>query len=132
MSVTRVQDAVELRFPAPGRPISVNEHGRGQAGWFIRERALRPWREAVWAAWIQEPRPHRALAEGHRCRVEVNLPFRTQRTRDPHNYVGSVVKVMVDQLVHMRVWPDDSPEWVTVPEPTLSIGGEVVVRLMRV
>lgn len=119
--------SVELSFPPPGKPLSINEaSGRS---WARTRRLLAPWRDGVGWAWNTTPRSARAAVQGRRCRVEVTIPFATNRRRDPHNYVGSVVKALVDQLVDQGVWPDDTPDWVTVAEPTLVVGGDVVVRL---
>lgn len=46
--------------------------------------------------------------------VQLRLPFRQGRRRDPHNYTGTVVKSVIDGLVDAKVWPDDTPEYVHV------------------
>ena len=64
--------------------------------------------------------------------VKIGLPFRTRQRRDPHNYVGTVVKWMVDGLVQANLWPDDTPEYVKVDEPAMLVGAsEVVIRLVH-
>ena len=116
----------ELRFPRPDRPLSINE----RVHWAERARRLRPWREAVWAAWAQA-RDRRAAIVGRPCLVEVELPFaRGSGRRDPHNFTGTVVKAIVDELVRQGCWPDDTPDWVTVLDPVCTVGDEAVVRLI--
>jgi hypothetical protein len=59
--------------------------------------------------------------------VTVSIPFLTNHRRDPHNYVGTVVKAIVDGLVAMGAWKDDTAEYVTVKEPVLYKGDTVTV-----
>lgn len=107
---------MELTFFPPTEIISQNEANRAAFGSIGRSIGLRKklglWKEAAWAT---------ALAAGvkdvGRSKVTVTLPFRTAHRRDPHNYVGTVVKSIVDGLVQAKVWPDDTPEFVTVAEP---------------
>lgn len=107
---------MELTFYPPCEVISQNEANRAAFGSKGRSIGLRKklglWKEAAWAT---------ALAAGvkelGRSEVIVTLPFRTNHRRDPHNYVGTVVKSIVDGLVAAKVWPDDNPEFVTVAEP---------------
>jgi hypothetical protein len=49
------------------------------------------------------------------------LTFPRNARRDPHNYVGTVVKKLVDTLVGLGVVPDDTADWVTVIEPELRV-----------
>jgi len=51
-----------------------------------------------------------------------------RRRRDPSNYYPPV-KAIIDGLVAVMVWPDDTPEWVEVAEPVLRVGGLVTVEL---
>lgn len=53
--------------------------------------------------------------------VQVTLPFRSGRRRDPHNYTGTVVKAIVDGLKDAGLVPDDTPEWVTVLDPIIQV-----------
>ena len=53
--------------------------------------------------------------------VTVTLPFKKGGRRDPHNYVATV-KPIIDGLVKAGVWPDDTPEFVTVAEPAFRVG----------
>lgn len=64
---------------------------------------------------------------GRACLVRFAFPVPDKRRRDPANLVGTVVKWAVDGLVLGGVWPDDSPEYVSVIEPLLIPGGHTVV-----
>lgn len=89
--------------------------------WRTRARRVKDWREAAgWGAiGARVPEQGPSL-------VEVFLPVRDRRRRDPHNYAPTL-KAIVDGLVDARVWPDDTPEWVRTLEPTLVVGADVVV-----
>lgn len=54
--------------------------------------------------------------------VQVHIPFKAKRRRDPHNYCGTVLKAIIDGLVVAGAWPDDTPEWVGHREPILTSG----------
>lgn len=117
----------ELTFPCPDRPLSENESRRMQH--WERSRRLNPWKEAVKYAWIQA-RGHREWIIGQPCTVQMDLPFSRGGRRDPSNYIGTVVKATVDMLVHLKVFPDDTPDWVSVIEPNILVGEMAVLRLI--
>lgn len=103
-----------LGFPPPAEVWSENRAGN----WRKNMRLHKEWADYVnwyWRTLPQDwsPRP---------CLIMVTLTFPTQRRRDPHNYVGTVCKAIVDGLVHAGVFPDDTAEWVTVTEPVLRVG----------
>lgn len=52
--------------------------------------------------------------------VEMVLPVKDRRRRDPMNYCGTVMKAVIDGLVLAGAWPDDTPEYVRHVEPLLS------------
>jgi len=58
--------------------------------------------------------------------VIVELPFKRAGRRDPSNYLPPV-KAIVDGLVDAGLWPDDTGEFVTISEPALVVGSEMVV-----
>lgn len=127
---------MELRFPLPSRAVSINEvKGRH---WSVVRRAVAPWREAVGWAWKTTPPEARAEVTNRRCVVHVTIPFDvtdkqwTGKRRDPHNYVDTIVKALVDQLVQQGTWPDDNADFVEVAEPTLVQGRDVIVTLSPV
>ena len=109
-----------LSFPAPGSAPTIN-YLTGKH-WAQRERVLKPWREWTQLAYWKVKRT--ALAQslvGQPAEVLFTLPFRDRRKRDPHNYIGSVVKACIDQLVHDGFWPDDDPRYVRILEPELIV-----------
>lgn len=127
-----------LEFVAPNRPLSENEK-RKMRHWAQWRRRLDPWHEATMWAWLQAKPGERAsivkdvLNSG--VDVLVELPFPKNARRDPHNYVGTNVKSIVDALTTKTVkgtvtwagaWPDDNPAYVTVIEPLLAVGTDVV------
>jgi Holliday junction resolvase RusA-like endonuclease len=119
---------LDLGFP-PERPLSTNESNRMH--WAQRDRRLEPWRKAAWALAQQQKIPEQV--GGRKSKVTMVIPFRTKTKRDPHNYVGTVVKATVDGLVQAGVWPDDNPVYVEVMEPMLVIGNknaEVQIELV--
>lgn len=112
-----------LTFPAPAEPISTNAANR--LHWAARKKVTDPWRDlAILVARHSLAAYARDLGEVwpvQPVNIRMDLPFRTARRRDPHNYVGTVVKATVDGLVRGGIIPDDAPEWASVMEPTLSI-----------
>jgi len=130
-------------FSPPNRPLSENE-SRSQH-WATKKRRLDPWKKETAEGWANlATLPEIGDYIGKAYEVHIELPFdRTEKQwaadrRDPHNYVGTMCKVIVDQLTDVtkgktiletRLWPDDTPEWVTVFEPVLVRGSVVTVRL---
>lgn len=119
-------DSVTLRFPAPNPPLSINRSNRMH--WAAKKRALDPWRESVWASWVNCRRKEKV--KNIPCSVRVYLPFSVKRRRDPHNYTGTNVKAIIDALVTCGVWPDDTPEWVRVQDPVCVVNEDCRVVLV--
>jgi Holliday junction resolvase RusA-like endonuclease len=115
---------LELGLP-PERPLSTNEANRMH--WAQKARRLEPWRDTTIILAKQQKIPEKV--GGRRGRITVVIPFRTKTRRDPHNYVGTVVKSTVDGLVQAGVWPDDNPKYVEVMEPRLVIGEHAEVEI---
>ena len=122
-----------LTFAPPVDPKSENDV-RGQHWAKVRD-MLRPWHNTAWVLTRNEMVRGRVPWLGHRAVVvHVSIPFRTLRGRDPHNYVGTVVKAIVDGVKDAGLVPEDTAEWVEVLEPTLTVApknqrGEVVVTI---
>lgn len=110
---------IELAFPAPSHPLSINESNRMH--WADRRRRLQPWATATVAAARSTPGFATACANPEPVTIHVSLPFLRKARRDAHNYTGTVVKAIVDALVREGLVPDDTPEWVTVEDPTLVV-----------
>lgn len=111
-----------LAFAPPARLLSMNDrdHYRKHA------ELVKAWREATYFYACQSvpgPRNRRRYAKQV---VRVALPVPDKRRRDPHNFFPTI-KPIVDGLTDAGLWPDDTPEHVTTPEPVLYQGTEVVV-----
>lgn len=130
---------VELVFPAPNNPLSINEANRMH--WAAKRRRLEPWRDAAQYAWLAASKDHKYV-KNKPCLVEIHLPFGDKRRRDPHNYSSTVQKVLIDALVRKtetlngkRVviwdgcWEDDNPDWVRTVEPVLYQGSDCKIRI---
>lgn len=141
IGVTR--DRLWFSFEAPTRPLSENESRTMH--WGSRNRRLNPWKDITLEGW--ESVSAEAWTQGlvgHFGVVQLHLPFnRTEKQwaadrRDPHNYVSTMCKVVVDVLtdktkgktiLEPRLWPDDTPEWVKVLEPILVRGTEAKLEI---
>jgi Holliday junction resolvase RusA-like endonuclease len=74
-------------------------------------------------------RHHRDIRPLPRSSVHVTIPFSTNRRRDPHNYTSTVVKAVVDGLRAAGVFVDDTAEHVVVIDPTLVVGGDLIITI---
>lgn len=92
--------------------------------WTSRHGKSKLWKES--AFWMAKQAGWRDLAPSI---VTATIPFDVDRRRDPHNYVGTCLKAIVDGLVLARCWPDDTSEYVRTLEPLLVVGGPVVVEV---
>lgn len=106
-----------LAFPAPTHPVSINK--ANTLHWAARARLLDPWQSIATVVTRQ------ALGANFwppvAVTIQAELPFRGNQKRDPHNYTGTVVKAIVDGIKKAGLIPDDTPEWATVLDSTLSI-----------
>lgn len=119
-----------IEFAPPGKLLNLNDRLHHQA----RGRLVRLWRDAAyWGACAAMPvgPTKRRLPDG-RYSVQVILPVKGNLHRDPSNYVATA-KCIVDGLSvdgrhgpGANLFPDDSAEFVTVPEPILVVGAELV------
>jgi hypothetical protein len=106
---------IEIKIPQLTHPLSINEANRMH--WAAKRRRLEPWRIILLATIkaqniepITEP-----------VNIKVSLSFKRKVRRDPHNYVGTVVKKIVDTIVESGIIPDDTAEYVTVIDPKILI-----------
>lgn len=110
-----------LILPQPSHPLSINEANRMH--WAARAKRVKPWRDsaillarsgaAAYAREVGQVWPVQPI------NVQVRLQFRSNARRDPHNFVGTTVKAIVDGLVRGGLIPDDTAEWATVLDPVL-------------
>lgn len=109
----------ELVFLPPARLMSMNDRDH----WRAKAKMTKLWRAAAHGAVaLDHPGASQWLGTGQSRApsiVHIVFPVRDRRRRDPHNYYPTV-KAIVDGLVDAGVWPDDTPEWVTTTEPTLT------------
>lgn len=108
----------------PTPPLSINRER--SMHWAARTRQLDPWK--VTTFWLAKEGKLPAAVAGAPATVTVVLPVRGRHRRDPANFYPTV-KAIVDGLVLAGVWPDDTPEFVTVNEPVLTHSGNAEVRL---
>jgi hypothetical protein len=116
-------DTTTIRFRPPARLLSMNDRHH----WRVRARLARDWRLAAQVAARNAHISGQFIGHvGYIAHlpmppsvISIVLPVRDSRRRDPHNYFATV-KPIVDGLVDAGLWPDDTPEWVTTTEPTLS------------
>lgn len=116
---------VFFTFPAPNRPLSENESRR--LHWAARHRRLKDW--GILAQVGYKHADDKQLLAGQRIGVRVFIPFSRKARRDPHNYVGTVVKTIIDGLIRAGMAPDDTPEFVEVLEPNLIVDSQNVVTV---
>lgn len=107
-----------IRFPPPARVWSTNE----RLHYHETAQLTKDWKGAARLLAARSP----ALPPGI---VQIWLPFKDKRRRDPHNYCGTVLKAIIDGLVMAGCWPDDTPEWVGHREPVIYKGKEVIVAV---
>jgi len=100
-----------------GAPFTKLWSTNDRVHWSERSRMTKLWREGV--AWEAKRQRLRWTVQRRPAYVEVHLPVPDRRRRDPSNYVGTIVKAIVDGLVDGGLWPDDHPAFVQVAEPVL-------------
>lgn len=108
----------------PTAPLSINQERN--LHWAARNRRLDPWK--ITTFWLAKEARLPAAIDGAPATITVVLPVRGHYRRDPANYYPTV-KAIVDGLVLAGVWPDDTPEYVTVNEPVLTHTGNAEVHL---
>lgn len=115
LGIPTSQDCVKVNFDAPpawstNQDRNLHHHKRAQR--------ILEWKEATILALHGQPRydpPRRLL-------VALTIPFKQNRRRDPHNYCGTVLKAVIDGIVHAGFVPDDNPKWIAHREPVFAIG----------
>lgn len=98
--------------------------------WASRKRRLDPWRLCVRASYNSAKPSELVVVKNQPVTIEVSLSFPRAGRRDAHNYTGTVVKTIVDELVRCGLVPDDTPEWVTVKDPRILVDKSEEVRIV--
>lgn len=63
------------------------------------------------------------------CTVHMVFEMSRGVRRDPHNYMSTVCKHILDGLVVSGVWPDDNPKYITMTEPQfVSVGKKTIYK----
>lgn len=114
----------EIRFPLPCAPVSYN----ASAGkhWTTQHKAKHAWQDAARIAALQAA-DRLSWCKQIRTLVKVAIPVPDKRRRDPHNYVPTVIKPIIDGLVQAGTFIDDSADYLEVGEPSLWVRGTSVV-----
>ncbi len=110
-----------LEFETPGKAVTANSRDH----WARKRKLLQPWLLATRAAWINAGRPVNIGAST----VQICFGVPDRRRRDPSNLMPTQ-KAIVDELVRLGLWPDDTPEYVTEQMPTIQIGSQVTVTIV--
>ena len=116
--------ALLIEFDPPGKLLSMND----RMHWRPKAALTAAWVEVAWRAGQQWAR--RQKWSPVPCTVQLLVPVRDRRRRDPHNYFATV-KPVIDGLVLAGLWPDDTPEWVRTIEPALVLGATRVGVLLE-
>lgn len=112
-----------LEARAPGPFLNLND----RMHWAPQARLIETWR--FWAKIVGRSYGSPKLLRRGPSIVTVELPVPDKRRRDPHNYIATV-KPIIDGLVDAGLWPDDTPEWVSVAEPRLIVRRDHLVRIL--
>lgn len=115
------QVSYTFTFPAPDRLISLNDRDH----WAKRSRLTRSWRTSAKLYALADKMP-KGLPFS---RIEITLPVRDNRARDPHNVVPTC-KAIVDGLVDAGMFADDNSKHLTLAEPVLAVGDRVTVTIV--
>ena len=119
---------VLLTFTAPNRPLSENESRR--LHWASRKRRLDDWKILTAVAWRKADEADKKTLDGQKIEIKVSLPFTRKSRRDPHNYVGTNIKTIVDALINEGMTADDTADYVSVLEPNLQINNDGLVIIL--
>jgi len=124
-------NSIEFTFTAPNRAISTNESNR--LHWAQRKRELDPWKDLSWYVFKKATKEQKEFFTGEKFKCQITIPFNRNARRDPHNYVGTICKGIVDSLTEANLIPDDTTEFVEVLEPILTVDKNyvVIVKLWR-
>ncbi len=118
---------IQVQFEPPDKPWSTNQdrtlHHHARAD------IIAEWKGRASLAWFSYCNGKGLDPGMPPSLIRVHIPFRMDRVRDPHNYCGTVVKAIVDGLVHAGAWEDDTPEFVEHISPILYKGDMVIVEL---
>lgn len=110
-------------FPPPAKVLTENQ----RLHWAERARRVKAWRTDT--AWYAIHHHGRTLLGPSTVDIAIPVAPRDIR-RDPANWIPTC-KAAIDGLVDAGWFEDDSSEYVTVLEPTLVVGGDLVTVTVR-
>ena len=113
---------MEITFAPPADVWSTNRDRN--LHWAQRAKLVKAWRQCSHVECVAA-----GLSELPPSLVTISLPFARNGRRDPMNYVGTVVKAVIDGMVDAGCWPDDTAEFVEIRQPVLVVGGDGLVRI---
>ena len=114
---------VEISFLPPADVWSTNKDRN--LHWAQRAKLVKAWRHGSHVECSAAK-----LGELPPSLVTIHIPFARNGRRDPMNYVGTVVKALIDGMVDAGCWPDDTAEFVEIRQPVLVVGGDGLVRVV--
>lgn len=107
-----------VKAPLPAPLFNMNTPPETVRARILRTKHKAVWRNSAYYFALIYFRGNRIKLPLGPSNVQVCLPVPDCRSRDPHNYEVTV-KPIVDGLVTAGVFPDDSPDYVTVLPTTL-------------
>ena len=114
----RTSTLTVIQFDAPAVNMNMND----RMHWRPKNRLTQAWRNAARDAAINlDPSP--AKRAHPPCLVEISLPVRARRPRDPSNLFPTL-KACVDGLVDAGLFADDNSDWVHTTEPAVHVDRE--------
>lgn len=120
-----IMNKIVIDFTAPNRAISTNESNR--IHWAQRRRHLEPWKEVAHFAYHLMSNRDKEFFNGQKFKCQITIPFDRNARRDPHNYVGTICKTIIDSMTNYGLIPDDTTEYIEVLEPILVVDKSKIV-----
>jgi len=110
-----------LWIPHPG--IWLNQNDRSH--WRAVHKRKKEWETITMSALLYNNFPRNLPP----CQVDSIFIFARNARRDPMNFTATT-KVIIDELVRWRCWPDDNQRWVDERTPQLTTGTRMGVRII--
>lgn len=103
-------------FDAPAKYMGMNDRYH----WAAKAKLNEQWRDAAYWAIVETMSTSATARRRPPATVTINLPFGSNRDRDPHNYAPTM-KAIIDGMVLAGCWNDDTPTWIKTLEPVLTV-----------
>jgi Holliday junction resolvase RusA-like endonuclease len=120
-----------LTFTAPTKPLSINESNR--LHWAVRRKRLKDWHNLAIIAYKNMKKEDKEELKKYKIKIKVILTFPKNARRDPHNYIGTNVKAIIDGLIKAGLTEDDTQKYIEVIDPYITINdtNEVIILLYK-